>query len=90
MLDDQVSVFMSKYRFMVIWHVIELGLGLVFFSHFMKDAVYCSEETGNKWMHTNIFGALFATMHILGTMQAAGIARVVFIKTVKKDEKKND
>lgn len=68
LLDDQVNVFMGKYRFMAIWHAIELALGLVFFSHIMKDAVYCTEEDGNKWLHTNIFGALFATMHILGTM----------------------
>lgn len=54
----------------------------------MKDAVYCSEEGGNKWLHTNIFGALFATMHILGTMQAAGVARAVFIKAVKTDDAK--
>jgi len=85
MLQDMFKVFMGKYRFMAIWHAIEMGLGMIFFSHIMKDAVYCSEENGNKWMHTNIFGALFAVMHILGTMQACGVARTVFIKTVKAD-----
>lgn len=29
-------------------------------------------------------------MHILGTMQAAGVARAVFIKVVKKDMKEKD
>ena len=30
-LDNQVKVFMSKYRFMAIWHFIECVLGVVFF-----------------------------------------------------------
>ena len=84
------TTLMGKYKFMMMWHAVELFLGLVFFSHIMKDAVYCTDDNGNKWMHTNIFGALFATMHILGTMQAAGVARAVFIKTPKADMAKKE
>lgn len=49
MEDDMVVTFMSKYRFMAIWHAIELFLGFFLFEHIITDAVFCTDDGGNKW-----------------------------------------
>jgi hypothetical protein len=79
----QVENYFAFYWFLVKWHALELFLGKVLFTTVLEGAVFCTAEGGNKWLYRNGKGALFLMLHILGTMQATGMARAVFIKNPK-------
>jgi hypothetical protein len=67
---------------MMIWHVLELVLGRLFFETVLRGAVTCGGE-GKEWHYRSGPGHLFLMLHILGTMQALGVTRKVFIKNAK-------
>ena len=75
--------YFSFYWFLVKWHALELFLGKVLLTWVLNDALYCTLDGENKWMYRSGFGVLFTMLHILGTMQATGMARAVFIKNPK-------
>lgn len=67
---------------MVGWHLLELTLGKLFFETFLKGAVTCGGE-GKEWHYRTGLGHLYLMLHIIGTMQALGVTRKVFIKNAK-------
>jgi len=78
----QTERYLSFYTFLIEWHMFELvvGKGLDSFS----DSIMCGGE-GSKWIYASGKGNLFMMLHIIGTMMGTGMARAVFIKTVKDE-----
>ena len=64
------------------WHILELTLGKLFFETVLHGAVTCGDD-GKSWVYRSGPGHLFLMLHILGTMQALGVTRKVFIKNAK-------
>lgn len=63
-------------RFLFVWHLVEVVLGLFLFA----GSIRCSGE-GTCWTFSSSKGNLFVTLHIIGAMLGSGVARAVFIKT---------
>jgi hypothetical protein len=78
----QTERYLSFYTFLIEWHLFELvvGKGLDSFS----DSIMCGGD-GQKWIYASWKGNLFLMLHIIGTMMGTGMARAVFIKTVKDE-----
>lgn len=67
---------------MAIWHLVEVVLGKLLFKTVFKDALLCSSD-GLEWHYRTGLAHLFLVLHILGTVQALGMHRTVFIKDAK-------
>lgn len=82
LFTKQSERFLGFYTFLVEWHIAELVLakGMDTFS----EKVMCVEES-QTWIYADKMGSLFMMMHIIGTMMGTGMARAVFIKSVKDE-----
>jgi hypothetical protein len=67
---------------MALWHFLEIALGKLFFETLLEGAVTCGGE-GKEWHYRTGAGHLFLMLHIIGTMQALGATRKVFIKNAQ-------
>jgi hypothetical protein len=52
---------------MIVWHIIEILLGTVFFNILFEGALICGGK-GNEWHYTSSWGNIFTVMHVVGTM----------------------
>ena len=99
--DAQFAAFYSSFKMMAVWHAVELVLGKILFKTLFKGAIVCAGE-GTEWHYRSGAAHLFLVLHILGSMQALGMTRKVFIvagkaagivpkteKDLKKEAKKN-
>jgi len=80
--DAQFDTFFSSFKKMAIWHALELVLGKILFKTVLQGAVTCGGN-GKDWHYRSGLGHLFLMLHILGTVQALGMHRNVFIKNAK-------
>ena len=80
--DSQFAAFFGAFKKMAIWHGLELVLGKILFKTLLKGAVTCGGN-GTEWHYRSGAGHLFLMLHILGTVQALGMHRNVFIKSAK-------
>jgi hypothetical protein len=80
--ETQFKTYFGSLRMMAGWHFLELVLGKFFFETVLNGAVTCSAD-GKDWHYRSGPGHLFLMLHILGTMQALGVTRKVFIKNAK-------
>lgn len=78
----QFKTFFSAYKKMAVWHLLELVLGKFLFKTVFKGALICAGD-GKDWKYRTGFAHLFLVLHILGTVQALGMHRNVFIKDAK-------
>jgi len=78
----QMERYLGFYTFVIEWHLFELVLGKCLDT--FTDSIMCSED-GSQWIYASGKGNLFMMLHIIGTMMGTGMARAVFIKTVKDE-----
>jgi hypothetical protein len=80
--ETQFKTYFGSLSMMAGWHLLELTLGRLFFETVLQGAVTCGGD-GKDWHYRSGRGHLFLMLHILGTMQALGVTRKVFIKNAK-------
>lgn len=80
--DSQFATFFGTFKMMAGWHALELVLGKILFKTLLQGAVTCGGN-GTEWHYRTGAGHLFLMLHILGTVQALGMHRKVFIKNAK-------
>lgn len=80
--DAQFKTFFSAYKKMAIWHAVELVIGRVLFKTLFKGDLLCGGN-GTEWHYRTGVAHLFLVLHIIGTVQALGTHRNVFIKDAK-------
>lgn len=78
----QFKTFYGSLKMMAGWHALEVVLGKILFATLLEGAVTCGGE-GKDWHYRSGPGHLFLMLHILGTMQALGVTRKVFIKNAQ-------
>lgn len=81
--DLQFETFFSSYKKMAVWHLVELVLGRILFKTLLEGALICGGN-GTEWHYRSGAAHLFLVLHIMGTVQALGMHRNVFIKDAKK------
>lgn len=90
LFEEQCSAFFKKYKILVFLHVIEIVIGYVLLNtSFLLEGVMSCSPDGNHWVYSTEVGSLFLLMHTVVVKQNLGLASVVFIKTVKKQQKKS-
>lgn len=80
--DMQFKTFFSSYKKMAIWHLVEVVLGRFLFKTVFEGALICGGN-GTEWHYRSGLAHLFLVLHIMGTVQALGMHRNVFIKDAK-------
>mmetsp|Transcript_20204 Transcript_20204/g.38082 ORF Transcript_20204/g.38082 Transcript_20204/m.38082 type:complete len:343 (-) Transcript_20204:495-1523(-) len=84
----QISAFFAQQRLLVLWHGAELLLGYVLFDHrFFEEAITC-DANDDAWVFHSKAGKAFFALHTFGVKQSLGVASKVFVKTVRKVEKR--
>lgn len=78
----QFDTYFGCFKKMALWHLVELVLGKLLFKTVFKGALLCSSD-GLEWHYRSGLAHLFLVLHILGTVQALGMHRSVFIKSAK-------
>jgi hypothetical protein len=78
LFEAQTDRYMTKMDFLAKWHLVEILLGMVL----AHRNITCIDG-GNSWAYRNWKGAVFMTLHLVGTSMATGMIRNVFIKTAK-------
>jgi len=82
LFTKQTERYLSFYTFVMEWHLFEVVLGKCLDT--FTDSIMCGEN-GTSWIYASGKGNLFMMLHIIGTMLGTGMARAVFIKTVKAE-----
>jgi hypothetical protein len=75
-----VDRYYSMYRFLVIMHVIQIGLAKSLDK--WANAMQCSDD-GQSWIYTTKKGNLFIMMHMVIAGVTNGLPANVFVKTAK-------